>query len=73
MKYKFRFELEDRDGFVFEYDTDLEPFRIGELVNLGELTNDKKLDDIFRVIEVWRNPLTPHKESILFTLREYKP
>ncbi len=80
MKYIFRFEMDNEEGIIYEYETDLEPFRSGDLVNLGELLGDlkelpklRKLDDLFRVKEVWRNPLSPQKEAILFTLEEYKP
>jgi len=80
MKYIFRFEMDGEEGIAFEYETDLEPFRVGDLINLGELLESlgklpelRKLDDLFRVKEVWRNPRSPQKEDILFTLEEYKP
>lgn len=80
MKYIFRFEIDGEESTPFEYETDLEPFRVGDLVNLGELIESfgqlpklRKLDSVFRVKEVWRNPRSPEKEDILFALEEYKP
>lgn len=70
-KYTISYEIEEIEGCIFEYETDMEPPRIGEIVNLMDITDDK-VRDLYRVKEVWRNPLSPEKENILITLENYQ-
>lgn len=73
MKYKFSFELtEDIEGQIASYETESEPFRLGDLVYLGEVISDPRLDDYFKVVNIWRMVTSPSREEILFTLERYK-
>lgn len=75
MKYKFSFELleEDIEGQLFSYETNQEPFRLGELINISELVKDRRFDDYFIVKQVWRMPISLETEEVLFSLKRYFP
>lgn len=66
-KYKFLFDFEDNEGIFYEYETDIEPPRIGEFCHLVAISNEK-YEDVYLVKEIYYTPQTVDRVDIYITL-----
>lgn len=65
-KYHFIFQTTDGTDII-DYETDLEPPRVGDIVQFNELTNGKD-ENAYRVHKLWYSPLSEQRVQILFEL-----
>jgi len=68
VKYKFIYDINDKT--ILEYETNNEPPRIGEYVQLHTITDDK-ISDTYTVVSIYYIPQTPNRTNILIGLEIY--
>lgn len=71
-KYKFLFELEEVEGIIFEYETNIEPPHIGEVIDLNLISEDV-IRNQYLVKDIYYTPVSPDRVDIYIVLGIDKP